>query len=202
MTRLVLVRHGESHWNAERRYQGQMDSGLTELGRDQAAQVGRRLVDEIGTPSAIWSSDLPRARDTSRPYSEAVAVPVVEDRRLREIDIGDWGGFRTDELAEEHRETVAAFTSGQDIRRGGGETFAELRARVVECLFEAVADQEGPVVVFCHGGAIQVAAAEAAGAPNPRPLGLVGPSNCSLTEFRLTPERFALVSYNRGLPAS
>lgn len=204
MTRIMLVRHGESHWNAEHRYQGQQDSGLTDLGREQAERVGHRLLDELGEAAVIWSSDLPRAHDTSAPYARLAGLSVTCDPRLRELDIGTWGGRRLTDVAEEHPAVVEAAARGEDVRRGGGETFAEMRARVTACLSEIVArsgaeTETRTVVVFSHGGTIRVAAAHAAGVPSPGHATLGAPTNCSITEIGLTPERAVLRGYNRPL---
>lgn len=195
-----MVRHGESHYNVEDRYQGHADSGLTEEGRAQAARVARVLAEEVGRVEAVWSSDLPRARDTAQAYADLVGVDVVEDVRLREVSVGEWAGRLLIEVAAQEPETIAAFRAGGDPRRGGGETFAELRTRMVECLEEIASDGPDVALVFSHGGSIRVAAAHAAGAPSPGHATMAPPGNCSRTVLTLTPEKNALVHYNLPLP--
>ncbi|HTF10453.1 MAG TPA: histidine phosphatase family protein, partial [Asanoa sp.] len=139
--RLVLVRHGESRWNTEDRYQGQADSGLTDRGREQAEVAAAVLEARFGTADLALASDLPRARDTAAAYARRVGgVPVREDARLREIEVGDWTGRTFADVAAAHPEQLAEFERGVDVRRGGGETFAELRARVWAALTEAAAE--------------------------------------------------------------
>ena len=102
--RLMLIRHGESTWNAEHRLQGQSDPPLSELGREQAAALVPFL---DGIPERRLSSDLTRAVQTAELLGLGGAPT---DERWREIDIGDWAGFTVGELDSEH---VAAW------RRGG-----------------------------------------------------------------------------------
>ena len=197
---VIMVRHGESHWNVEQRYQGQADSGLTERGRAQAAQAAHTLVEEVGRMETVWSSDLPRARDTAQAYAELTGATVVEDKRLREISVGDWSGRTLAEVAAELPEVVAASKAGLDPRRGGGETFVEQRARVSECLEELAQTGLDQVLVFTHGGSIQVGAAYAAGLPSPGHHSMAPASNCSRTVLRLGGLGNAVVRYNVPLP--
>src|SRR5690625_5105807 len=179
--RIILVRHGESLWNVEDRHQGHADSGLTDRGRQQAQRVGRALADEVGALATVWSSDLPRARDTAQAYADLVGAAVVEDARLREVSVGSGSGRRIADVEQEEPEVVAASRAGGDPRRGGGETFAELRVRMIECLMEIAEQGADPALVFSHGGSIRVASAHAAGTPSPGHASMGPPSNCSRT---------------------
>ncbi|GAA1864359.1 histidine phosphatase family protein [Asanoa iriomotensis] len=176
--RLVLVRHGESHWNVEERYQGQEDSGLTEVGRAQAEMAAEVLIDRYGAADLVLSSDLPRAVDTAAAYLRRIGGSARTDARLREIDVGTWGGRTRAEVAAAHPDEIAAFNRGVDIPRGGGETFGQLRERVWAALSEAVG---ATVVVFTHGGPIRVATAAALRVPPPGEHAFASVSNCSLT---------------------
>lgn len=197
---VYMVRHGESHWNVENRYQGHADSGLTELGRTQAKQAAHALVEQIGRYPVVWSSDLPRARDTAQAYADLTGATVVEDTRLREVSVGTWAGRTISEVAEEFPDVVAASRAGHDVRRGGGETFAEQRVRVAACLQEIADSDVTSALVFSHGGTVRVAAAHAAGVPSPGHATMAPPSNCSLTILRLRSGRNALIRYNVQLP--
>ena len=196
--RLVLVRHGESRWNAQDRYQGQADSGLTTLGREQAEAAAAVLADRFGAADLVLASDLPRARDTAGAYERLVGLPVREDARLREISVGDWTGRTFAEVAADHPEQLAEFRRGVDIRRGGGETYAELRERVWAALTEAATEVgAGTVLAFAHGGPIRVAAAAALGVPSPGHWPFAPPVNCSITVLGLGPDGSTeLVAYN------
>ena len=91
MTTLLLVRHGETDWNAEGRLQGQIDRPLTEFGRRQAKQLAAELEGE--ELEAIYSSDLARARETAEIVGERLGLPVELDSDLREKDWGTWEGL-------------------------------------------------------------------------------------------------------------
>jgi probable phosphoglycerate mutase len=192
--RVVLARHGESAWNVEDRYQGQADSGLTSTGRRQAQQLARWLASGVSQrPTVVASSDLARARDTARAYTELVGATAVADRRLREVDTGDWTGRLFSEVVLSHREDVEAAVRGEDVRRGGGETFAEVRARVWSALIDLAGTNASSgatassIVVFTHAGPIRVAAAQALGLPSPGHPTLAPPPNCSVTIIDIEP---------------
>ena len=95
-TRVLLVRHGQSEWNAEGRWQGQADPPLTDLGRLQA----REAAGALGTVDAVWASDLQRAVETATVIADQLGVgPVVVDPDLRERDAGEFSGLTRPEIA-------------------------------------------------------------------------------------------------------
>ena len=95
MTRVLLIRHGQSEWNADGRWQGQADPPLTDLGRHQALHAARNL----GTVDAIVASDLQRASETALIIADALGVgPVVLEPGLRERDAGEWSGLTRAEI--------------------------------------------------------------------------------------------------------
>lgn len=198
--RLILVRHGESVWNVEERYQGQADSGLTASGVEQAEVAAAALLARFGTPDLVVSSDLPRAWDTAKAYLRHLGIEAEQDARLREADIGTWAGRPFTEIAEEHPEDLVAVGRGEDVRRGGGETFAELRRRVWQALVDAASRAAGDatIVVFTHGGPIRVAAAAALRLPVPGHLSFAPPVNTSLTVIGYAGEQQnnSVVEYN------
>ncbi len=153
-TRLVLVRHGQSVWNASRRWQGHADAPLSELGRDQAKETARRLAGE--TFEALYASDLRRATETARivgaPHGR---VPVV-DRRLRELDIGEWEGLSREQIAARWPEELERFDADEPgARAPGGETRSELQARVFAALDDLTGRHGGgPLLVVAHGGVL------------------------------------------------
>ncbi|NIK61841.1 histidine phosphatase family protein [Kribbella shirazensis] len=215
LTELVLLRHGESLWNAEHRYQGQQGTGLSALGRQQAKQAAEYLkalqIDEI------VASDLQRVTETLQPYVDTLDQPSVRvDPRWREIDVGTWGGRTFVDVYADEPEVVNAFARGEDVARGGGETFRQLRARVWEAMNDIAGPARGAgvgsgsvrgadadagvgaagrprrVLVVTHGGPIRVAAASALRLPAGAEMLLDPPVNCSLTTLRLD----GLTSYN------
>lgn len=144
---MLLVRHGQSEWNAEGRWQGQADPPLSDLGREQAFHAARRL----GTVDLIACSDLQRATDTAMVLSEMLGVgPVVIDARLRERDAGAYSGLTRAEIDEQ-------FPGYLDERREppGWEPDEALLDRVHECLHALAVEYPGAeIVVVTHGGCV------------------------------------------------
>jgi probable phosphoglycerate mutase len=156
--RLVLVRHGESTWNALGIVQGQARApGLSRRGRRQAARLARQLQDRPVV--ALLSSDLTRARQTAEIIAERVGTGVVLDERVRERSFGVFEGGPSSEL-------IAAVTGVEgdrvvdaDLRPAGGESIRDVYDRVAWFVEEVGHGEDGDVVVVCHGGAIRVATA-------------------------------------------
>lgn len=198
---ITFVRHGESTWNAEGRWQGQADPPLSERGRQQVERVGRRLA--AAEADRIVVSDLTRAMQTA----DAIAVhqqhqPDV-DAAWRELDVGDWSGRTTAELRERFPEQWQAFSAGEDVRRGGtGETLAEMHARISAALDVLVADATAAghrrVIVVTHGGVVRAAALHAVGLAHLHraPLPLAPPRNTSLSEIDVVDGVARLTVYN------
>src|SRR5215217_2235315 len=165
MARLLLIRHGESTWNAEHRLQGQSDPPLSELGLEQAAALAPFL---DGLPSRAVTSDLTRAVQTA----DALGLrDVPRDPRWREIDIGEWAGHTLDELDPDD---VAAWRGGE-LAPPGAETWAQLQARVAAAIDELGGED---AVVVTHGGCVRAACSHLTGAD---PRRLAPPANASLT---------------------
>lgn len=158
-----LARHGETADNARRVFQGQAGSGLNRLGRAQAARLAERM--RLAPPSAIVASDLERAVETARIVSEACGIAVELDKGLREVDVGAWTGKSYEQVAELFPEQWAAWESGLDVRRGGGETYAELAERIERAIAGIAARWSDSaevekaavrrILVVSHGGAIK-----------------------------------------------
>jgi probable phosphoglycerate mutase len=149
-TRLVVVRHGRSEWNASGRFQGQQESELDDVGRAQAlasAEVLSRVA-----PSLVLSSTSRRAVDTAEAIGRAAGVRAEADPDLREIALGGWEGLTRAEIEVAFPDEFDAWQAGRDVRRGGGETYAECGARAWACLEPRLSDDGGPVVVVTHGG--------------------------------------------------
>ena len=153
MRRIVLWRHGRTSWNAERRFQGQTDISLDDVGRTQAANAARLLTGL--KPTAIISSDLERAVDTAGELSALTGVPVRIDVRLRETYAGDWEGMVWGDIESRYTDEMARWVSDPYLRPGGGETRVEVAERMTAAINEALADigPDGTLVVTTHGGA-------------------------------------------------
>jgi broad specificity phosphatase PhoE len=188
--RLVLIRHGESAWNAERRLQGQSDAPLSEKGREQGVRL-RDVLASLPIDGAV-TSDLVRARETAElaGFGEARG-----DQRWREFDLGPWGGRLEDDVPAEE---LAAFRRAALVPPGG-ESWPLFAARVASAV-EALGRETGTWAVFTHGGAVRAAVAHVTGA---RPETVAGPVNTSLTLVELAPRR-RLLTFNwspePGLP--
>jgi broad specificity phosphatase PhoE len=115
MTTLLLIRHGETDWNAEHRWQGHADVPLNAHGREQAKVLAEELAPE--GVDAIYSSDLSRARDTAEIVGERLGVPVVLDPDLREIDVGSREGLTGEEVGDRPWDGEPHETHGERILR-------------------------------------------------------------------------------------
>lgn len=154
MARLLLLRHGQSTWNAEGRWQGWADPPLSPLGEAQARAAAARLRDEA--LSGVVSSDLERARRTAELVAEALRLPVLGvDADLRERDIGDWSGLTTPEIEQRWPGWLEAWRAGELERPPGGEAHDELATRVLGAL-RRWAEAEGCLLVVTHGGVIHL----------------------------------------------
>ena len=174
MTQVLLVRHGATEWNINKRAQGQADVPLTDKGRQQAVDTARQLA--TFPIKAIYSSDLSRARDTAREIAKIHGLEVVEDPRFREIDQGDWTGLSTEEIQARWPELWGP--ARHYNARPGGETPQQVRARALEALRDAVAAHpDGTIVVVSHGGTIRWLAAETLGYDDRRSARLRGVGN-------------------------
>lgn len=151
MLELWLVRHGETTWNRERRWQGHSDAPLSELGRRQAAALAPRFAGDAF--DLVFSSDLSRARDTAR-LALPARTALLEEPRLREMDFGAWEGLRFDQLGAEDQARLAGWGQDPDnFGAPGGETWRDLVRRVGAWATEL--PDRGRVAVFVHGGTIR-----------------------------------------------
>ncbi|CAL5013006.1 unnamed protein product [Urochloa decumbens] len=157
-TEVVIVRHGETSWNAARIIQGHLDAELNDIGRQQAVAVAHRLSKEA-KPAAIYSSDLKRAAETAQTIARICNLPnVVFDPALRERHIGDMQGMKFHDAATERPEAYKAFMSHKRNQQipGGGESLDQLSERCVSCLINIVEKHKGErVIVVSHGGTIR-----------------------------------------------
>jgi phosphoserine phosphatase len=147
MPTLLLVRHGETDWNRDRRVQGQTDTPLNAAGLAQAEVLASSL---SCTPLvAVYSSDLSRARDTAAKVAEVHGLPVQVDVDLREKNFGTWEGLTDREI----RERFPHATRGT---WGDGETTGQLAERAVRAIGRIQARYaSGDVLVISHGGTMR-----------------------------------------------
>ena len=137
--------------------QGQLDIDLDEVGRAQAAAAAEVLA--TAAPVAVVTSDLARARDTAGPLAAAASAPLIEDPRLRELHLGTWQGLTSDQARERYPDEHAAWRAGEDVSRGGGETYRQAGDRAAACVRDALRDVPagGTLVAVTHGGTARAA---------------------------------------------
>jgi len=175
-TELLLLRHGRTEWNASRRFQGQEDVPLDPVGMAQAVAVAPLLA--AREPVLLATSDLQRATATAGPTAARTGLPLAVDPRWREIALGAWQGLTGAQAAVRFPAEHAAWARGEDVRRGGGETYAEVGVRAAAAAQALVAAVEarggGLVVVVTHGGTIRATLGSLLGL-DPARWSLLGP---------------------------
>ncbi|MDR7278630.1 histidine phosphatase family protein [Catenuloplanes atrovinosus] len=198
MTRLIIWRHGNTDWNAAGRVQGQTDVPLNDLGRSQAATAARLIAGL--EPSAIYSSDLLRARHTADALATLVKLPVTEDPRLRERHYGLFQGLTDPEIAEAHPEAFARWRGGDPDVGAEVERNDDVGKRVGESLREIAERHPGEVVVVAtHGGAARQGFGDVLGWPSDVMSAIRPLQNCHWTELVDTPNRgWQLRAHNVG----
>jgi len=155
-TRICLVRHGETEWNAERRIQGQIDIGLNDIGRRQAVAAGRWL--QAAGIDALYGSDLKRAWNTAQAIGQALGLEPAPVPELRERRYGVFEGLTYEQAKREHPEGYAAFEGrNADYDFENGESLTAMYARVTGKIREIAAAHRGRnVVVVVHGGVLDI----------------------------------------------
>jgi broad specificity phosphatase PhoE len=162
---IYLARHGETDYNAERRFQGQLPVPLNERGRAQAAELARRAHGEGFVE--LWTSPLRRARETADTVAAELGLEPREDARLMETDAGDWTDHLFSEIQERDPEGLARFlATDPSFAFPGGESFAVQTVRVLAALRDIAAGPR-PVLVVCHGVSIRLALGALRGTPPP-----------------------------------
>ncbi len=156
MTEIWLVRHGQTDWNIEGRWQGHADTPLNSTGVEQARSLAADLAKNGKTFQAIYSSDLKRAYTTALEIGKSLDLPVDKDRRLREINKGDWEGMLVSQVSELSTEaTRQRLEDPLHSRAPGGESLMEVATRLSSAADDiAAAHPLGPVLVVTHGMAL------------------------------------------------
>ena len=186
-THVLLIRHGQSEGNAERRFGGHTATPLSPRGRRQAQATARALKDEELT--AIYSSDLARALETAEPLAKVTGLPVHSTTAFRERSVGVMEGLTFESAAQQHPEQYAAL-----LRRDfehvltGGESYRQLLDRAWQKLDEIIEQNSGgKIAVFSHTGTICILALHLMGAldaPELKPVWITS-ANCGVTRFEL-----------------
>ena len=209
MIDLWLVRHGETDWNRELRFQGHLDAPLNALGLRQAKRLGEYLA--ALPPRPLLASDLLRTRQTAEPLAGQWQTPALPDSLWREQAFGVIEGLTLDEIRERHPEIVQGWRAHDpDFAPQGGESRRQFHARVMQAVQALVerCRQEGlqsPVVVS-HGGVLDMVYRSATGQPLGGPRECLIP-NAGLNHVRTDGVRFEIVQWAQtghldGLPPS
>ena len=194
-THVLLIRHGQSEGNAERRFGGHTATPLSPRGRKQAQAMAQALKDEELT--AIYSSDLARAVETAQPLAKLTGLPIHPTTAFRERSVGVMEGLTFENAAQQHPEQYAAL-----LRRDfehvltGGESYRQLLDRAWQKLDEIIAQNKGGrIAVFSHTGTICILALHLMGAldaPELKPVWITS-ANCAITRFELRDDGFVRV---------
>ncbi|HEY6806602.1 MAG TPA: histidine phosphatase family protein [Pyrinomonadaceae bacterium] len=194
-TTLLLIRHGQSQGNAERRFGGHTATPLSPLGHTQAQAAADALATKSIT--AIYSSDLKRAIQTAEPLAQLTGLPIQTTVAFRERSVGVMEGLTFEDAAEKHPEQYAAL-----LRRDfehvleGGESYRQLLDRAWQKLDQIIEDNRGgTIAVFSHTGTICILVLHLMGAldsPQLKPIWLSS-SNCGISRFELRHDGFIRV---------
>ena len=188
----MLWRHGQTTWNAERRFQGQTDIPLDETGEAQAEYAARRLA--TLRPDAIFASDLSRAMQTAAPLSALTSLHITPDKNLRERSGGDWEGLSDEEIRERYPRERASWDPPN------GEPTAAVADRVSATLtrIAGTLDDGQLAVVVSHGAALRYGMSRVLGLEGDL-SGVLGPlNNCSWSVLELRGTQWRLLEYNAG----
>ena len=201
--RLILLRHGRTAWNDAGRAQGHADIELDATGHAQAEAAARHLA--AADIAGLWSSDLTRARETAGYLADRLGLPVGEDPRLREFDVGERQGLTLAEFAERFPEEYTAWQRGDGlVPVKGGEVSDDVEARMVPALQDCLAhlDRGQTGLVVTHGAALKVAVTGMLGWPAALAASLKAVDNCAWVTLEEIEHggRLRLAGYNEKTP--
>jgi probable phosphoglycerate mutase len=201
--RVILLRHGRTAWNAQRRFQGQADPPLDEVGRAQAYEVAGLIA--ALRPGLLVTSDAARAMQTAEIVGETAELTPVAEPRLRERGLGHWEGLTREEVAQQYPDEYADWVAGRDVSRRGGETRAEVAARA-RAAFDELPDVPTTVLVTHSATAMALTNALLRIEQHVHPLGPL--ANCHWSELYLDPAvdghagGWRLRGHNLGIPGT
>ncbi|MCS7476286.1 histidine phosphatase family protein [Umezawaea endophytica] len=199
LNRLVLWRHGETDYNATGRWQGHLDSALTETGWNQARFAVPVLTKFA--PELVVASDLRRATNTATVFTDAVGIPLRIDERLRETNLGKWQGLTNSEVEAEWPGMIDLWRADPTIAPPDGETRIEVADRASEVVDDVDREFDGTVMLCAHGGLISALTGRLLNLPVESWGQLGGIGNCHWTVFTRRPDgdgQWRLSSYNAG----
>lgn len=197
MTLIYLIRHGETDWNLNGRWQGQTNIPLNDTGRQQAHLLAAHLIQYRGLFRHLYSSDLDRAWDTAAIIGAALGMPPAALPGWRELDVGRWGGLTQAEQIALDPALYRRFQAGEDVAYGGAERWSELVARTRRGLDRISQAHPGDTVaIVTHGGPIRACLGHIARLETPRAGPDVAVANTSYSVLRREAGGWIVVSAN------
>ncbi len=195
---LILLRHGETDWNAELRMQGHCDIPLNDIGLAQATAAAASVA--ALQPDVIMSSDLQRAVATADAVAAVTGLPVAADPRLRETSLGEWEGLNREQIVERWpAEWDRWRATSAHIAPPGGESRIEVAARAERVVAELDAGRARRALLVAHGGLIVGLTGLLLALPDSAWGALVGVGNCHWVVLHRAGDRWRLHTYNGGL---
>lgn len=196
-TRLILIRHGLTDWNASNRFQGQADVPLNATGEQQARAMAPVIAGY--EPTVLYASPLTRARVTAETLAAETGLEITFDERLKEINVGDWSGLTIEEAIALDPAFGHALANDLDHRRSAtGENGVETGERMGVVLCEIAERHRGEnVAIVSHGLAIRMGIASLLGWPYPVAVALAGMGNCAWSVLLARRDAWRLEAYNR-----
>lgn len=196
-----MLRHGRTAWNAQRRFQGQLDPPLDDVGRVQAYEVAGMVA--ALDPDLLVSSDAARCMETAQLIADICALDLHSEPRLRERHLGHWEGLTRGEVADTYPDEYADWVAGRDVSRRGGETREQVAARALAVVAE-LPDYTTAVLVTHSATALSLCTALLG--LDPAAHVLVPLANCHWTQLQANPDgsgpRWALRAHNIGVPGT
>ena len=193
MTRLVLVRHGETEWNSDAVYRGRADVDLSEAGKAQAESLARRFAGR--ELALLGSGPLTRARDTAQAVAISTGVEMRIMSELNDLDCGEWQGLSDVQVKERYPELRHQWhVAPNTVTLPGGESLDDVESRVVT-LLDLIRDVEGQVLLVSHRVVLKVMICRLLGLDNSH-FWDIRVDLAGITEFDCSPARTVLVRHN------
>ena len=157
MTKLYLIRHGQTLWNKISKYQGHSDIALSDTGIAQAQKLGHYLFEKGIKLQAVYASDLSRAYDTAKLIAEPYNLPISTNSELREMNFGVWEGLTFKEIKNQYSDLAEIWlTAPETLEIPKGESFAKVKERAINTLYGILKNHANEnIAVVSHGGTLR-----------------------------------------------
>ncbi len=203
MVTFIIIRHGYSKFNKEKRFTGQLDVPLDEKGIIQAEYTAKYILSNYKVDK-IYSSDLSRACETVKPLSEALGLPIITDRAFREIDVGIWQGELISEIEKKYPDEMESYRSNPGVFKfEGGENYSMAAKRASEALETISKENDGKTIaVATHGGIVRCLRCLLNGYPleKIKEIPIVPNASVTVVSYDDGNAEFLLAGYNEHLP--